>query len=321
MKKCFMYIDDVIFVLRDIARQKPASIYDHPFMTMLKSAHDLYGIKIQLNTFCRTDFFYGSDEFTLADMPEDYKAEWTEASNWLKFGFHAKQEFPDYPYVNARYEDLIIDFGYFKSEVSRFACEDSVALGIVPHWNTMSKDGCRALASLGVKLIHATSGIVHEYNGDPTSLPYGHSFRLIHNRQPETKCYSRGSRNKAIDSSLCGYNHINELKQNSGGKFQSVKFDKETGLSFKDFGNGPILNLYNPDELEDTFAPLMNDEYVSIGNHEQYFYKDYFAYQPEYADKLLTAARIMCENGFEFIFIQQLAEVPSVRKKKQFLSV
>ena len=49
MKKCFMYIDDVVFVFRDIARQKPKSIFDHPFMAMLKKAHDLYGMKLQLN--------------------------------------------------------------------------------------------------------------------------------------------------------------------------------------------------------------------------------------------------------------------------------
>ena len=81
MKKCFLYIDDVVFVFRDIARQKPKSIYDHPFMAMLKKAHDLYGMKIQLNVFLRTDFFYGSDEFTLSDMPDCYKEEWTAASS------------------------------------------------------------------------------------------------------------------------------------------------------------------------------------------------------------------------------------------------
>ncbi len=127
MKKCFMYIDDVVFVFRDIARQKPKSIYDHPFMAMLKKAHDLYGMKIQLNVFLRTDFFYGSDEFTLSDMPDCYKEEWTAASSWLKFGFHAKQEFPDYPYVNARYEDILLDFGYLIKETERFACKNNVA--------------------------------------------------------------------------------------------------------------------------------------------------------------------------------------------------
>ena len=308
MKKCFMYIDDVVFVLRDVASQKPKSVYDHPFMAMLKKAHDLYGMKIQLNTFLRTDFFYGSDEFTLSDMPADYKDEWTEASDWLKFGFHSKQEFPDYPYVNARYEDIKLDYGYLIKEVERFASINNVARGIVPHWNTMSKDGCRALHELGATLIHATAGLVHEYDGDPSSLPYGHSFRLLHNRQPETMCHSRGSRNKAIDNSICAYNHLPVPKSETGSKFLTAKFDEETGLYFKDLGNGPILNLYKLCELEDTFAPLLNDEYISIGGHEQYFYADYFSYQPEYADKLLKAAEIIHRDGREFVFAEDLAK-------------
>ena len=309
MKKCFMYIDDVVFVFRDIARQKPKSIYDHPFMAMLKKAHDLYGMKIQLNVFLRTDFFYGSDEFTLSDMPDDYKEEWTCASDWLKFGFHAKQEFPDYPYVNARYEDIMLDFGYLIKETERFACKNNVALGIVPHWNTMSKDGCRALHDLGAKLIHNTCGPVHEYNGDPSSLPYGHSFRLLHNRQPETMCHSRGSRNKAIDNSICGYNHMPVTKEESGAKLlNTAKIDSQTGLYFKNLSNGVILNLYNLCELEESFSAFENDEYISIGNHEQYFYPDYFSYQPEYADKLLKAAEIMHRDSREFIFAEELAK-------------
>ena len=32
MKKCYFYIDDVIWVFRDIARQKPKSIFDQYFV-------------------------------------------------------------------------------------------------------------------------------------------------------------------------------------------------------------------------------------------------------------------------------------------------
>ena len=52
----------------------------------------------------------------------------------------------------------------------------------------------------------------------------------------------------------------------------------------------------------------MNDEYVSIGNHEQYFYEDYFSYQPEYEAKLLKTAEILSNNGFEFTFAEELAK-------------
>ena len=39
-KLAYFYIDDVIWCLRDITRQKPESIFDHPFMSALKEAHD-----------------------------------------------------------------------------------------------------------------------------------------------------------------------------------------------------------------------------------------------------------------------------------------
>ena len=58
-KIAFFFIDDVIWVFRDIARQKPKSLFDTPFMKMLKTAHDNYGMKTQLNIFFKTDNFYG----------------------------------------------------------------------------------------------------------------------------------------------------------------------------------------------------------------------------------------------------------------------
>lgn len=61
MKKVFFYVDDVIWVYRDLTRQRPKSMFDNEYMAMLKRAHDEYGFKAQLNSFYRTDFFYGSD--------------------------------------------------------------------------------------------------------------------------------------------------------------------------------------------------------------------------------------------------------------------
>ena len=63
MKKAYFYIDDTIWLFRDLTRNRPKSIYDHPLMAVLKEAHDRYGMKVQMNVFLRTDFFYGNDEF------------------------------------------------------------------------------------------------------------------------------------------------------------------------------------------------------------------------------------------------------------------
>ena len=65
MKKAYFFIDDVIWLFRDLTRQRPASMFDNFFLKELKKAHDLYGAKFQLNVFYRTDFYYGNDEFTL----------------------------------------------------------------------------------------------------------------------------------------------------------------------------------------------------------------------------------------------------------------
>ena len=307
MRKCFMYIDDTLWVFKEIARALPDSIYDHPFMAMLKKAHDLYGAKIQLNVFYRNSFFYGStEEFSLKDMPDKYKAQWTEASDWLRFGFHSREEFPDYPYLNAKYCDVLKDINDIKSEIARFACERSFALGTIPHWNAMSLEGCRALRDAGIKIVHSTCGPVSEYNGDPNSIPYGHDWRLLHNRQPETKCFGRGDRNVAIAHSLCAHNHVDDFPANAKIKTTETYVDEKTGLKMKALKNGIILNHYALAELPQAYEKLIGDEFITTGNHEQYFYPYYFNYQKEYADKLLKAAQILSENNYEFIFFEEL---------------
>lgn len=305
-KKTYFYIDDVIWVLRDLTAQRPASIFDNPFIAALKKAHDKYGMKVQLNIFCRTDFFYGGSEFTLADMTDAYKKEWSDNCHWLKFGFHAKQEFPDYPYINASYEDVKADFDYTYNNVKRFAGECCFAYGTCTHWLPMSKAGCRALYDGGIKVMSVSYGERSEYNGDPSSLPYGHSFRLLQNRQPETKLFTRVSLNTAITKSICGYNHLPESIGET--TIYSVKsyLDEETGMRFKRFCNGPCLNLSELDNLENEFAPLLDKEYIGYATHEQYFYPEYFAYQTDYVEKLLQAAEILSKNGYEYVFAEDL---------------
>jgi len=132
-KKAYFYIDDTIWVLRDLTRTRPASLFDTPLLKVLKKAHDRYGVKVQLNLFYRTDYFYGYDEFTLADVTDAYKSEWEEASDWLKMAFHAKEEFPDYPHINASYQDVYEHFKAIAYEVFRFKCNRSFTYGLCPH--------------------------------------------------------------------------------------------------------------------------------------------------------------------------------------------
>lgn len=170
-KKASFFIDDVLWVFRDLTREQPVSLFDNSYMKALKDAHDMYGVKTQLNVFYKTSFWYGADEFSLADMTDRYKKEFEEASDWLKFGFHSMEEWPDYPFINADYELVDKVFKKTYSEVCRFAGEKSFAKAVVPHWIPMSEEGIRALYDNGIRVTYASYGEKVDWDGDQSSLP------------------------------------------------------------------------------------------------------------------------------------------------------
>lgn len=301
MKTTYFYIDDVIWCLRDVTQKRPKSLFDDPYFGMLKKAHDDYGITVQLNLFYRTDFFYGSKEFTLKDVTDAYKAEFEAASDWLKFGFHAKQEFPDFPYVNADYEDVKMDCDAIFGEVRRFAGEKSISYVVVPHVVPISKEGTRALCDCGVKLLSVSIGDTFEYEEEPDALPLCFQIRVLHNRKPETKLYRQNHRIKEHQVTVCAYNHITNAEYSTiENKLAGIK-DKEFDIYFTRLLNGPCLNLYELSELESECEKHLGNEYIGFGIHEQYFYPDYFNYQPDYAEKIYKMCEILNRNGYEFI--------------------
>ena len=306
-KKSFFFIDDVIWVFRDLTRGDYNSVFDHFFMKILKQAHDKYEAKIQLNVFYRTDYFYGFDEFTLSEMTDKYKKEFEEASDWRTFGFHAKQEFPDYPLINTSYEDALAEIKLTFGEIERFAGKNSIAKAVCPHWRPMSRGVCKALSECGIRLINSTAGETHEYNGDPTSLPYGHSMRLLHNRQPETKLFTRISKDTAISSSLCGYNHLTTKELEETQNNEKAIYKADTDCYYKQImTHGVIINLSKLEEMEEEYKIMFDSTFVGTATHEQYFYPDYFAYQPDMAEKLFKNFEILAREGYTPIFAEEL---------------
>jgi len=305
-KYYFSFIDDVIWLFRDLARQRPQSLFDNSFLRILKNAHERYGLKTQLNLFYRTDFYYGTDEFTLSEMPDVYKKEWEEASDWLKLGFHSLQEFPDYPFINSSYDDVYKVYNMIKSEVIRFAGEESFGYGLVPHWLPVSFDGCRALYDCGVRIMSVSAGVTREFDGDLSRLPYGHGARLLQNRKKESRLFVRDTRDTAIEAGICAYNHFSDEALYDNDKDLTYVTDEKTGLMFKKLDDNFDLNLFNLEELKIELQRRKDHTLMCIGNHEQYYYKDYFAYQSEYEEKIYEMARTLKEAGRECIFIHEI---------------
>jgi hypothetical protein len=147
-------------------------------------------------------------------MPDTYKEEFQANKDWLRLAFHAKQEFPDYPYVNATYEDVKANFETIRDEVERFAGPGMYADVLCTHWLPLSKAACQALVDCGIRLVSPSVGDKWEFDGDESKLPYGHAARLKQNRQPETMLYTRNTKDLRIRASICGYNHISEEEIN-----------------------------------------------------------------------------------------------------------
>ena len=146
------------------------------------------------------------------------------------------------------------------------------------------------------------------FYGNPEVLPYGHAFRLENNRKPETALFTRGRYLSALAASISGYNHITAEQSAAVRGSSSFVLDPETGMGFRGFCMAPVscINIHSLAQLRKDLDELKDAEFVDYGNHEQYFYKNYFAYQPEYMEKEELCARTLAERGHRFVFMEEL---------------
>ncbi len=301
------YIDDVIWIFRDLAATKPKSCWDHRFLGHLKEAHERYGLKVQLNVFYRDDFYYGvkASQFSLRDMPDAWKDEFQSAKDWLKFGFHSLQEFPDYPWISASYEDTKLCWEMIAGEVERFAGPGMFGRAVTPHWGSSSREACLAFRDCGAKAVSTSRGRRWAYDGNRAILPYGHAMRIENHRQPESAVYWRAGSGDDIAVSVAGYNHLDaEQVDKTRGTWNWIR-DNATGLNFKAYCvEGTLLNLLPLEDIPAAFARHGEPEFYCYATHEEYFYRDYFAYQQDYAEKTLAAAKWMYNHGYAYVFVE-----------------
>ena len=111
-------IDDTINVFKDIMKNNYKSIFDNNTLLWLRDLHENYGT-------CVTMFvFYGDDEFNLSEFPDNYKQEFEDNSNWLRFGFHSIDANTIYDDDSTR--DLSYDYELVTKELVRIAGMNSI---------------------------------------------------------------------------------------------------------------------------------------------------------------------------------------------------
>lgn len=117
-KICHMSIDDVIVSFQNLSKSEYSSIFEVNLFRILLSLHRLLGLKITLYVYAQ------NNEWTLADISEMHKPELENASEWLKFGFHAVSDEQKEDNILSNFEDAFVEA---ERQIRHFAGEEAIA--------------------------------------------------------------------------------------------------------------------------------------------------------------------------------------------------
>ena len=259
-------IDDNIRFMQDIAEH--ANEYSSIFDNAY--LHGLRQLHLRYGTKIHLNLFYMSVEgdFSLSSFPEKFRAEWAEQSGWIRMSFHAYQEFPDAPYKNASFDIVKKDCDLVLNEIKRIAGDTVTGPVTTIHWGEANVEGSRALRAAGYK------GQLGYFNVDDD--------------QPAVSYYLT-------------------VAQRRNMKKRFIWKDEQEDIIF--IRSSLVVDRKAKDEL----VPFLNayqekgglPPYVDFLVHEQYYYPDYIAYQPDYFEKLETVVRWATELGYTPAFLEE----------------
>ena len=260
-------LDDNIWFLQNLAKNQHIykSIFEDPWLTLLKTMHDRHGVKFHVNIYYECPEFGG---FNLTQMPDKWKDEWKFNSDWLRLSCHANANLPDRPYINATYNQTYFEFNRVNQQILRFAGEEAFADKVTTiHWGEATDDTVRAVRDLGVKAM--------------------------------VGCYQWGT----SSNTDIAYNLTPE--QCALADYYGMYYDKKTDMIFFRYSNAgiqgaPLDKIHQTFYNGDAKRPLYKFRELCV--HEQYFYPHYFAHIPNYYDRFDIAIRNCIEDGYEASF-------------------
>ena len=260
------FIDDNIFFLTDLAKERPRSLFDHFYLKFLRRMHEKYGTCFTLNLFFRNDH----EPFDLTGVPDRWKGEFADHADWLKLSFHAYSEFPDRPYQNTPPEKIARDFDLVAGEIRRFAGEGSFIPPEALHWAMARPSAFGELRKRGVRLLE----------GQFVSPRTG-----IRDAGEEDRITDVGYFRSLDDALYIEENHY--------------LYDFRRGILF--WRNDCTANLWSVGEIR-TMVERVSRDTIGLATHEQYSFPRYFNYLPDHFERMETAIRAAAERGCKPVF-------------------
>jgi len=178
MKKRFrdwtyrLSIDDNVVFLEDLAKGGYGSLFEQSYTAFWKEMHERYGAKIQFNIHGKS-----ASGFSLRQLPEAYKSEWIENSDWLRLTFHQMEDPKSrFSYNDSTYEEAKRDYLEVTKEIVRFAGRELISPFTTIHHAAGTKEVCRAWKDCGVRglgagtWVRADGNVVHGYYLDDAQV-------------------------------------------------------------------------------------------------------------------------------------------------------
>ncbi len=100
--------------------------------------------------------------------------------------------------------------------------------------------------------------------------------------------------------------YLDQGVEESFGK-SSFFYDESMDLLF--VRNDLILNKLELTEIPSSLERLGERDFWQIMTHEQYFYRDYQRYQPDFEQKIMAALKWLDARGAESVFLDQILEM------------
>jgi len=214
------------------------------------------------------NIYYETEGFNLSQMPETFRDEWRANAHWMRLTFHARANDPDRPYLYASADQIREDYRQVVREIRRFAGEELLSPVTTIHWGALTLAGARALREEGVRVM---VGYFEEREGLPRVSYY---------------------------LSVPQWRHL--LARDYWKDMREDLFFVRHDLVI----NTVPLEGIAP-HLERVAGDPHQAEVMELMIHEQYFYPDYVAYQPDFRQRVEQAIRWVSERGYRPVFYEE----------------
>ena len=214
------------------------------------------------------NIYYETEGFDLSEMPDSFRDEWLENRDWIRLSFHARSASRKRPYIHASAEEIKADYRLVTREIERFAGDELLSPVTTVHFGETTLSAARALREEGIRVL---VGYFWTVNDLPSVSYYLSRREVLHLAQ-------------------------RDYWQDPAENLLFIRHDI-------------VINRMELDDIEPFLERLAADphrsEVVELMIHEQYFYPDYPAYQPDYRERVERAIGWVTSRRYESVFYEE----------------